>query len=69
MDSASNSDIKGLEKAAKDNALTLILFAFFCTWWAKSIGRSALGWFQYFSNRFLCLAAPSKHQLLQELLA
>jgi len=40
-----DSKIKGLTKAAKDNALPLVLFAFFCAWWAKSTGRSALGWF------------------------
>ena len=40
-----NSEIQGLAKAAKDNGLSLVLFAFFCAWWAKSTGRSTLGWF------------------------
>lgn len=37
--------IESLSDAAKDNALTLLLFAFFCAWWAKTTGRSAVVWF------------------------
>ncbi len=40
-----NSEIETIAKAVKGNALPLILFAFFCAWWAKSTGRSTLGWF------------------------
>ena len=40
-----NAEIRGVATAAKDNALSLVLFAFFCAWWAKSTGRNTIGWF------------------------
>jgi hypothetical protein len=40
-----NSEIRSLTNTAKNNALPLVLFAFFCAWWAKSSGRSPLLWF------------------------
>ncbi len=40
-----NSEIRGVATAAEDNALSLLLFAFLCAWWAKSTGRNAFAWF------------------------
>jgi hypothetical protein len=40
-----NSEIQGLTTTAKNNALALVLFAFFCAWWAKSTGRNTIVWF------------------------
>ena len=39
------TEIQTLTEAVTNNAFTLFMFAFFCAWWAKSTGRSALGWF------------------------
>lgn len=39
------SEIQGLTTTAKNNALALVLFAFFCAWWAKSTGRNTIVWF------------------------
>lgn len=39
------TEVTELQEAIKSNGLALILFAFFCAWWAKTTGRSALGWF------------------------
>ncbi len=38
-------DISTLQEAVKRTGPALLLFAIFCAWWAKSTGRSALGWF------------------------
>lgn len=37
--------VSKLQKAINKNGLAILLFAFFCAWWAKTTGRSALGWF------------------------
>ena len=37
--------VSKLQEAINSNGLAIVLFAFFCAWWAKTSGRSALGWF------------------------
>lgn len=37
--------VSKLQEAINNNGLAIVLFAFFCAWWAKTSGRSALGWF------------------------
>jgi len=39
------TQLDALAQVAQNNALTLILFAFFCAWWAKTSGRSSSLWF------------------------
>ncbi len=39
------TELDALSDVAQNNALALILFAFFCAWWAKTSGRSSLLWF------------------------
>jgi hypothetical protein len=42
---ASETAISKLQKAINSNGLAIVFFGFFCAWWAKTTGRSALGWF------------------------
>ena len=37
--------ISKLQEAINSNGLAIVFFGFFCAWWAKTTGRSALGWF------------------------
>ncbi|MEE2002585.1 hypothetical protein QWY20_14090 [Alkalimonas sp. MEB108] len=37
--------VSKLQEAINRNGLAIVLFAFFCAWWAKTTGRSAFGWF------------------------
>ncbi|WP_395343758.1 hypothetical protein PN836_004105 [Ningiella sp. W23] len=39
------SDISKLQETIKNSGIAIVLFAFFCAWWAKTSGRSALLWF------------------------
>jgi len=39
------TELEALTDVVQNNALVLILFAFFCAWWAKTSGRSSLLWF------------------------
>jgi len=41
------SDVAELKDTLSSNALALLLFAFFCAWWAKTTGRSSLLWFLF----------------------
>lgn len=40
-----DTEVSKLQEAIKSNGLAVVLFAFFCAWWAKTTGRSVLGWF------------------------
>lgn len=40
-----SSEVSTLQNKVTNNGLALLFFAFFCAWWAKSTGRSALLWF------------------------
>jgi hypothetical protein len=40
-----SSEVSKLQNRITNNGLALLFFAFFCAWWAKSTGRSALLWF------------------------
>jgi cation transport ATPase len=42
---STDNEITELKDVISNNGLALILFAFFCAWWAKTTGRSALLWF------------------------
>jgi len=39
------TEVSRLQETIRNNGLALVLFAFFCAWWAKSTGRSSLLWF------------------------
>ncbi|WP_105198852.1 MULTISPECIES: hypothetical protein [unclassified Pseudoalteromonas] len=39
------SDISKIQETLRHSGLAIVLFAFFCAWWAKTSGRSALLWF------------------------
>ena len=39
------TELEALSDVVQNNALALILFAFFCAWWAKTSARSSLLWF------------------------
>jgi Na+/melibiose symporter-like transporter len=43
--SQNKTELDAIADVAQNNALSLILFAFFCAWWAKTSGRSSLLWF------------------------
>ncbi|MDC8831346.1 hypothetical protein [Alteromonas gilva] len=43
--SNNHSYILKLQESVKNNGLGILLFAFFCAWWAKITGRNAVLWF------------------------
>ena len=43
--SNTSNEISKLQEGIKRAGLSILFFAFFCAWWAKSTGRSALLWF------------------------
>ncbi|MFC3204229.1 hypothetical protein ACFOEW_20690 [Alteromonas oceani] len=40
-----DTEVSKLQEAIKSNGVAVVLFAFFCAWWAKTTGRSVLGRF------------------------
>ncbi|GHE84901.1 hypothetical protein [Thalassotalea profundi] len=40
-----SSALRNLSRTAQDNILVLVLFAFFCAWWAKTTDRNSVLWF------------------------
>jgi|TARA_B100000700_G_C14996545_1_gene834119 hypothetical protein len=42
---STDTEVSKLQEAIKSNGLAVVLFAFFCAWWAKTTGRSVPGWF------------------------
>ena len=39
------SNVDKLKSTIQNHVLTLVLFAFFCAWWAKTSGRNTMLWF------------------------